>query len=119
MGKTPEKEIRYIASKMDDGFTGGNIETLRKSLHSFLRPKILDARYFRKITKGGLVKYEICEKKDEGSMKLTIGIDITCDDLLPLEITKTDILTELKKITVNEANIDMEKGIEEFVQRCI
>ena len=107
--KLPDKEIQYITRKMDKGFTGGNMETLRKNLHGFLRPKILNAKYFRKITKNGLLKYEICEKKSVDCMKLELGSDITCEDLAPLKITKEDILNELKKITVSEANVQMEK----------
>ena len=113
--KLSDKEIRYIASKMEEGFTGGNIETLRKNLHSFLRPKILAAKYFKKITNGVSVKYEICKKGDTDATPLTIGKDITCDDLLPLRITKQNILDQIEKITINDANVKMEEEIEEFV----
>ena len=104
---------------MDPGFTGGNVETLRKNLHSFLRPKILKARFFKKITKDGSVKYEICDRATKGSMKLKLGTDITCEDLSPMKITKKDILNELKKITINDANVDMEKYIEDFMRNCL
>ena len=118
--KLSNNEIRNIARKMDDGFTGGNMETLRKNLHGFLRPQILNARYFRKkIAKSGAVKYEICKKAAKDTIELEIGRDITCDDLLPLKVTKQDILRELKKITVNESNTDMEKTIEDYVKDCI
>ena len=118
--KLSDKDIRDITQKMDEGFNGGNMETLRKNLHGFLRPQILNAKYFRKIfTKSGAVKYEICKKGAKDYTKLKLGRDITCDDLAPLKLTKKDILRELEKITVNESNIDMEKTIEDFVKDCI
>ena len=104
---------------MDDGFTGGNIETLRKNLHGLLRPKILNATHFKKTKKNGVLKYEISEEGKKGAVRLKLGEQITCDHLAPLKITKKEILKELEKISVNEANRKMEENIETFMKQFL
>ena len=99
---------------MKKGFSGASMNTLRKNLHALVRPQILKARRFRKLEDG---RYEISNSDCKDSVKLTLGTDITCDDLMPLKIKKSDILREIKKIPVNKENVRMENAIKKYMKK--
>ena len=99
---------------MKRGFSGASMNTLRKNLHALVRPQILKAKYFRKLPDG---KYEISKSDCKDSVQLSLGKDITCDDLVPLKIKKSDILSEVKKIPVNKENVQMEDAIIKYMKQ--
>ena len=112
--KLPNRQLKQIVKSMKKGFSGARMNTLRKNLHALVRPQILKARRFRKLEDG---RYEISNSDCKDSVKLTLGTDITCDDLMPLKIKKSDILREIKKIPVNKENVRMENAIKKYMKK--
>ena len=98
------KDLKEVVNKMKNGFSGAHIYTLKKNLSQPQKDQFLHATHFKpSVVKSGEIKYEVC-LEEEGGKCLEKGKDIFFYDLAPQKLSKSELISHVKKLNDSVRN---------------
>ena len=92
------KQTQDMVDLMVPGFSGANMETLRKLLQQKRKKQFVSSSHFKQVVVGGKMMFEACNADEDGAKTLQHGSEILFSDLAPAIVTKQELTEAIKEV---------------------